>query len=101
MSENKLKVGDCFEPVSEACAWGIYDTELKEFVRCKMSGKSAWAKKNHAACAFANAVSDYYWRYRHANTERKPSNLIKDNPRYIIAQYSSTETYRLNEPVDN
>lgn len=95
MKKEILKVEDCFEPVSEACAWGIYDTELKEFVRCKISGKSAWAKKQHTACAFANAISDYGWRFSHIHCDEGVSNLIKDNPRYRIAQYSSTETHKL------
>ena len=83
-------VEECFLPVIEAGAWGIYDTQLKQFVRCHRSGKSAWAEKRHASCAFANAISDYSRNWRH-KLRPEESRYIKDNPRYKIIRYSSIE----------
>lgn len=94
MEETTYKVEQCFLPVVEEGAWGIYDTELKQFVRCHRSGKSAWSEKRHAACAFSNAVQDFSRNYRERlHPDQTP--YIKDNPRYKLVNYSSTETYKL------
>ena len=94
MSDTTYTVDECFLPVTEDRAWGIYDTEKKLFVRCVRSGKSTWAKEHHAACAFANAVSGFSYNYRHRLADGQ-SQYIKDNPRYKVVSYSSTETYKL------
>lgn len=89
----KLDFEEIFVPLEEESAYGIFDTERNCFVRCSGSGKSAWAKAGYAKNAFANAISNAEWRYRHLQSEIK-SRFLADNPRFEIRQYSSNETYK-------
>jgi hypothetical protein len=85
---NTYKAEDAFSPIIDE-QYGLFDTELRIFVKTRNAQTFGWPSEPQAKCAFASAIRELNRKARwQGEVPLEGGTVIKDFPRYIVKKFT-------------